>query len=454
MSVTSTPAKGGWYHGWTIVAITILSQITANGLAINSLSLFLHDWARDLHTPVSQLLLAIMPLGAVVAIASPVMGAMADKYPARWLFSLGLVGITLFSFAMSAVTATWQIWALYGTLLPISITTCTTIASNAVVSRWFVRHVGLALGLSGIGLGISGVILPPLIAAVMPDIGWRNVWRIAGLLTGLVVLPLVLWLMRDRPSESDGRHYLTATGLNHAHHGHGPGPGRGDLRWIDMFARPNFWLLVLCFIPLVSLYFGTQQNLAPIAASHGFGPKTAGMLLAVFALLHVVATPLLGWMSDRFGSRLLLAGLAVLAMVGAVLIGFGSSLPTLVAGVALIGFSGSVWALMAAAMVVEFGPDGVGRAFGALMLCLPLSSATGALIARAQEMTGGYGPPLLGLGLFCLVGGASVLMVRERTHGPVTASAKMAARHRPAYRWLMRGTRSLRPEQLDKYTGV
>lgn len=417
MSMTSKSRHPGWYHGWSVVLATIVSQVAANGLGINSVSLFLHDWSADLHSAVSQILLAIPGLGVAVAICSPIMGTLADRYPARWLFALGLVGISIFSFAMSGVTATWQIWVLYGTLFPISIALCTTIVSNALVSRWFARRIGLALGLSGIGVGISGVALPPLIASIMPIIGWREVWRVAGLLTAGVVLPLVVWIVRERSVELDGVRYMDANAATSFHHGHGAREG-GGVRWRDILASRNFWLLVLCFIPIVGLYFGIQYNLAPLAASRGLSPKTAGFLLAVLALLHVGATPILGLASDRFGSRLPLTVVGILAMLGALLLGYGGAhLAVLWVGVAFVGISGSLWSLVAAAMLAEFGPAGVGRAFGALMLSLPVPAFAATFIARFQESVGSYGPPLLVVGLLGLLGGACTLFMRQRPSG-------------------------------------
>jgi len=292
-------------------------------------------------------------LGAAVAILSPMMGTVADRYPARWLFALGLVGASIFSVAMSAVTATWQIWVLYAPLFPASITLCSSIASNAIVSRWFVRRAGLALGLSATGLGIAGALLPPLIAFAMPFVGWREVWRAAGILTVLVVLPLVVWIVRERSTERDGFQYMDGVAAASPSHGlplasneghkRSGAPDehetrdlgvRGDnnLRWRDILTRRNFWLLAFCFIPIVGLYFGTQQNLALIVASRGMTAKTASFLLAVFALLHVIATPILGLAADRFGSRLPLAFVGILAMIGGVLFGYGDSLPVLLAG--------------------------------------------------------------------------------------------------------------------------
>lgn len=426
--------RGRWYHGWTVVFATVVSQIAGCGLGLNSMSLFLHDLAGDLHCPVSNILLAISMFGTATAIFSPIMGVIADRYPARWLFALGLIGVSIFEIAMSAVTAIWQIWVLFGTLFPISLTMCTVLASNALVSRWFVRRTGLALGLSGIGIGISGVILPPLIAVAMPVVGWREVWRAAGILTALVVLPFVVWIVRERSAERDGLRYMDGTATS-PHHGQG-GRGDGSVRWRDILTSRTFWLLVFCFISIVSLSFGIQQNFAPIVISRGMTVKTAGFLLGLFSLMHVIATPILGFASDRFGSRLPFVIVGTAAMIGGVLVGYGNSLLVLVAGAAFVGFSGSLWALAAATILGEFGAGGVGRAFGALMLGLPISSLVAASIAKAQESTGSYGPPLLALSLLCLFSGTCTLFMRERRAGHRTTAGNAA---------VLKETANLRP---------
>jgi MFS family permease len=430
MTSSAGRLPSGWYYGWNIVAVAVLSQIAANGLAINSMSLFLHDWAHDLHSPISQLLLAMLPLAVVLSIASPIIGALADKYPARLLFAAGLVGIAVFCLLMSLVTATWQIWALYGAVLPISLSLCTSITANAVVARWFVKRIGLALGITAFGVGIGGAVLPPIIAEVMPVIGWRGIWRIAGLATALVVLPLVAWVVRDKPTEREGFHYLTSDGGVHAgHHGHGAhgAHGASSLRWTDIFKRKNFWLLVVCFVPIVALYGAAQQNIAPIAASHGFDQTTAGMLLAAFSVSHMVATLVLGLASDRFGNRLPLASLAVLITAGAALLAYGEGLPALMAGSVLIGFTGGLWTLLPAAIAVEFGASGVGRAFGMLMLFIPIDAVAPSLMAKVNEATGSYAPALMGMSVIALAGAAAILFMRERRGGHPTPIEKEAA---------------------------
>lgn len=55
--------RKGWYHGWNIVAVCVLSQAVANGLPVNSFTLFVQDWSAELHAPISFFQLGLAALG-------------------------------------------------------------------------------------------------------------------------------------------------------------------------------------------------------------------------------------------------------------------------------------------------------------------------------------------------------------------------------------------------------
>jgi MFS family permease len=407
----------GWYHGWNIVAVCILSQVAANGLTYNTYSLFLRDWSAQLHAPVSQLQLPIAAMALVAALLSPLVGGFADKYPARRLLALGLVGIAIFYLTISAATQAWHVMALYGLVAPLALGLSTAIVANALISRWFVRRLGLALGLSAFGIGLAGVLLPPVVAAMLPTAGWRMIWRGGALVVVLLVLPLVLLVIRNRPAEGEGLYYLSSDGKSHGHHAHGAGGG-GQLSWRDVTARKNFWLLVAIYLPMLALYGGCAQNLAPFAASHGLSQQSAGALLSMLSFSHVVSTLVLGLVSDRFGNRLPFAGLALIMVVGAAILAFGAGLPVLALGCVLVGLGGGLFTLLAAAVAVEFGAEGFGKAFGLCMLFIPVNALAPFAVAKIQENTGSYVPALLGLATLVLIAGGLSLLLRERTSAP------------------------------------
>jgi MFS family permease len=423
--IAGAARQRGWYYGWNITAVCILSQVAANGLTYNAYSLFLRDWSSQLHTPVSQLQLPVAAMALVAALLAPLVGGLADKYPARRLLGWGLFGIAIFYIAISTVTAAWQVFALYGLLVPLALTLSTAVTTNALISRWFVRRLGLALGLSAFGIGMAGVLLPPLIAAMLPLVGWRGIWRDGGLVVALLVLPLVVAVARNRPTEADGDYYLSSDGQPAKPHGHAP--QANGLGWREVLARRNFWLLVGIYIPMLALYGGIAQNLGPYAANHGLSQQSAGILLSALSFAHVISTLVLGLLSDRFGNRLPFAGLAIVIVCGAAILAFGAGFPTLAAGCALVGLGGGLFTLLAAAVATEFGAEGFGRAFGLCMLFVPLTSIAPFATAKTQESTGSYVPALLGLSILVLISGGLSLLLRERGRGDSPADASMRA---------------------------
>ena len=64
----SGPARvRGWYYGWNIVALAILSQVAVSGMIIYSYALFLPVWASELHAPISALQLQMLGMTSVCA---------------------------------------------------------------------------------------------------------------------------------------------------------------------------------------------------------------------------------------------------------------------------------------------------------------------------------------------------------------------------------------------------
>jgi MFS family permease len=419
-------ARRGWYHGWNIVAACALSQSMANGLPVNAFTLFLQDWSVELHAPNSSLQLGLAALGIFSSVLAPFVGVLVDRKPARLLMGGGLLGIALFEIGISFVTAKWQFLALYILLLPTAVVFSTTLPANAVVSRWFVRRLGLAMGLTAFGQGLAGVVLPPLIAALLP-LGWRTIWRMMGAFIGLVVVPIVFWVVRDRPTDRDGLHYLTSDHTTRPQVSHAPRGGDSGLGWREVLARKNFWLLVVVYLPMLALYGGCAHNLAPIGIGLGLSRQAAGALISVFSLSNVGSMLLSGLLSDRFGNRLPLAGLATATALGGIIVATSSNVTSLTIGTALVGVSGGMWPLLGAAIAREFGSSGVGRGFGMLTLFVPVIVFTPFIVAKVRETTGSYAPALSGLAVLTLAGAvACLLFMRERPIERVLAPASTA----------------------------
>ena len=256
MSATVRRSGPGWYHGWNIIAVCVIAGIAASALPVSGFSLFLHNWAADLHVSFSTLQIGVSGMGIGCAVLAPVGGMLTDRFPARNVLAGGLLGMAVFCIAMSYVIHVWEYLVLYATLLPMSVICATTIPANAVVMRWFVRRLGFALGLTSLGLSIAGIIMPPLIAAIMPGLGWRLIWRFTGIIIAVVIVPMVLLVVKERPAEHDGTHYLSQDGALAIPHGDIAHGGGSALSWREILSRRYFWLRGVAYVTMLSVYGG------------------------------------------------------------------------------------------------------------------------------------------------------------------------------------------------------
>lgn len=402
-----------WYHGWNVVGLCVLVQLAALGLTLNCFSLFLPGWTREFGLPVSDFALGVTIFSLGCAAVAPFAGLAADRFPARWLLAAMLVLLAAFHLGLSLVSGGWQIVGLYAAVLPVAVTFSSGIPSQTIVSRWFVRRVGLAMGLTAFGLAAAGVVFPSLIVALLPVYGWRLVWRLFAAGIALVILPLVLLGMRDRPAPRDGTRYLDPPGAADQETVAAAAPPTLTAR--QVFARRGFWIIVGTFVPIQCASISMTVNLTPIVLSYGFPARIAGLMIALLSICALSGKLLAGAAADRWGNRRPLIAVALLCAAGlAALIHAAGSLPLLVAAFALIGLSAGVWTLLASATAAEFGRAQFGRAFGLVCMFPPFASLAPPMVARLKEGTGSYAPGLWVLCGLTVVAALIASRLRER----------------------------------------
>ena len=402
-----------WYHGWNIVGVSVLSQVAALALTMNCFSLFLHDWTREFGVPVSALALGITLFSVGCMVTAPLAGLAAARYPARWVFAAALAGLAAAHVAIGSAKAAWQIVLIYAVVLPFVIAFASAVQGQAVVSRWFVRRVGVAMGLTAFGAALAGVIFPSLIVWLLQILGWREVWWLFSAAIAGIALPLVVAVARDRPTEEEGRYYI----------GSGE-PLRADskLGLAQIVRRRNFWVTIGVFIPVQCCFMSVSVNFAPMVMSYGLSSTSAGILLSLMSAAALCAKLLSGLAADRFGNRPPLVGAALCVSLGMGVIIISPHQPALlVVGVLLVGCAGACWTLLASATVAEFGANDFGRAYGLISAFTPVGSLAAPLLARVEEIGGSYRPGLMALGLLACCGAGVALLLKESHRVPIVA---------------------------------
>ena len=259
---------------------------------------------------------------------------------------------------------------LYGLVVGISWSACTTISLSALISSWFYKKRGLALSIAQSGMALGQFLLIPFSMFLIINQGWRLAIGFLGGLVLVVALPLVWKLVRDTPQEMgllpDGRKEVDnpaklATGASKA--SQSPQPSSFGLG--QAMGTSSFWLLVGSFFVCGLTAHMLSVHFVPAAISSGYPPlkaATAGGLMGGASILGIWVS---GFISDIIGRKIPLASLYLLRGLGLIMLMFSFNTTTLYLSAILIGFGTLGTASLTAGLVADiYGVASMGTILG------------------------------------------------------------------------------------------
>jgi MFS family permease len=187
--------------------------------------------------------------------------------------------------------------------------------------------------------------------------------------------------------------------------------------------RIEILVFVTVFLDLVG--FGIVIPLLPFyVQSMGGSELTVGVLLGSFSFTQLLATPLLGRFSDRYGRRpIILMSLAANAIAMGLfsLASYHHLLPLLFASRILAGATSGNLSACQAALADVTPPENRARAMGRLGAGIGLGLVLGPMIGGQLSQWGAWFPPLAAAAL-ALLGALGVLVAMPETHSTETRS--------------------------------
>lgn len=194
------------FYGWMIVFISFLASMLSSGIAGYGFGAFIRilsdpvrgpGWSRSAISLVS----VFRNFGTVFA--APVLGRYADRRRGpQALMASGALASGIVLLLLSRSTELWHFYVLFGVVWGVSMMALGgQILGPAVVSKWFVRKRGRALGIATMGVSAGGVIVIPLTTLFISLFGWRGAWSALGVVLLVTILPLGAFFMRREPGD-------------------------------------------------------------------------------------------------------------------------------------------------------------------------------------------------------------------------------------------------------------
>lgn len=198
ISLGPSRERPGFYYGWVILGLSTLCIFFAAGLRSLYAVFYLAQvgefgWSRGAGSLPYATTLIVMVCG------TPLVGALLDRWGPRVMFSFAQVLIAA-GFALGIyVREPWHLAVTFGLIAGVGFTTNAMLLHGAVLSRWFSRRRGLAIGIASAGFGLAQSVLSPLAQGVIGLWGWRAAYLLLAGVT-LALAPLLFLFYRPDPA--------------------------------------------------------------------------------------------------------------------------------------------------------------------------------------------------------------------------------------------------------------
>jgi MFS family permease len=367
--MTSIPSdrRNADLAAWIIVGICFLALAMAFS-ARSSISQIMEPLERDLGWNRSTTAGAASIALVVMAIASPIVGNLVDRFGPRLLLSAGLIAVGGGVLLAAGSHASWQFYLAYSVIAGIGFGTAATHVVSTIVSLTFTQRRGLAVGIATAGATAGQFIILPILGRVLENTDWRTSYLALGIAV-LAVVPIVLVAIRPvRRTVGERREAALVEPLGQ--------------RLAFLMRSPTFHLLFWSyFICGITTSGVIEIHLIPYAVFCGFSIPEGTDALAILMAVNMGGMVLAGWLTDRMNRPLLLGGIYVLralSFIVLMLVATPQDYALLVAFAAIFGvFDYSTVPVTASLAASHLGLKIMGLSMGLLSAGHALGAAVG-----------------------------------------------------------------------------
>lgn len=227
-----------------------------------------------------------------------ILGIWSDQYGGRIVYVTVMVTAAIATLLLTTVE-TYIMFLV--TALGIGIAGGSFAVGIAYTSRWFpTEKQGTALGIFGLG-NVGAAVTKFIAPFVMVAFGWHAVAQIWGI--GLLLMAATFWFVtKDEPMLQVRRD----AGIK----------ADSFVKQLEPLKDIRVWRFSLYYFCVFGAFVALALWLPRyLVGAYGFDVKTAGMLAAAYSIFASLFRALGGWLSDRYGARLLMYWTFIVAAV-------------------------------------------------------------------------------------------------------------------------------------------
>jgi MFS family permease len=331
-------------YGWSRAVVT--SGNAVGKLVVAPLFGFLAGWLIDRYGPRS-----LMMTGAFLTGTALIGLSFADSLPMFYLFyvfnALGYV---------------------FGGPLPCQV----------LISRWFDKNRGKAMGIAYLGIGTGGALVPLISAGLEKNLGWHLALISLGILIILIAFPMAFFIKDSKKVQQNKEKVEPMVSIK------------------TILRNPNFYLLTLGSMCSIGAVGGIMQHMKLYLRDLNFTQSDAAQVMSFVLFSSLVGRVLMGFLADLINRKyvMILIYLIVASAIPLLLLPDFPGRIYIFAVIFGIGLGGDymIIPLMAADL---FGVRALGRTMGIILVADGIAEAlfpmlVGGLYDAAKSYTNGF----------------------------------------------------------------
>jgi len=391
------------------------------GMVLNTFPIFLKPIAEDMDWGRGTLAIALLMGSLGTAVAAPISGVLIDRVGARPVMTVGALMIGLGLLVGSRITQLWQLYVVF-VAIGCGLMAASIIPCSLVIANWFASRRGTAMAVAFVGTAVGGMVMSPIANWIIANHGWRAAFALSGVVMFAVVIPVILLVIRTRPSDMGLEAYRDASSEAST------GREEWGLSVREAFSSPRFWQIAAVMLIVGIVTGGVSNHCVAYLTDLAHSSSNAAFAWSVVMGVMIAGKLSIGPIADRWGARNTTAAACILFSASILILIFAQPYWVVLAFAAVYGFACGAPLVLHPLLTADYlGMKNFGAIYGVLNITGTVGGAIGPVGAGIYFDRWGTYVPVFYSFIAMMLGGVVVALFMKSVSRRAGASQQALA---------------------------